>query len=364
MAGSPRTPPSIELPAALPPRVSGLLEQLQQLTQQILLTPLTLTIVELERDLMRHADVARNSQLQMDLLGQARHVMPMGEAFARHYLSLSGRALTSLHEADARLPADAVAAPATELSLVQDIEIDRDIVLADLARREAPRHASALHVLSQRMAVLAARPAYDIEQVPLSPHWLCRRLPQASSLLDLSAEASLVLYKAFGRMVFERQAELLERANSLLASQGVLPGLVYQPFLPRPAGRRRSAGPADADAPSPRGNSTASGNSASTSPAGTGGAVEGLAAANDDAAVLGILGDVGTHADAQLFGRLRRGAAGKAGGRCGAQCGQRVGVGLGVGGNLVNKDWIEAGEFDKIKEMTAEAVALVKEIRG
>ncbi|WP_152980772.1 DUF1631 family protein [Stenotrophomonas ginsengisoli] len=272
MAGSPRTPPSIELPAALPPRVSGLLEQLQQLTQQILLTPLTLTIVELERDLMRHADVARNSQLQMDLLGQARHVMPMGEAFARHYLSLSGRALTSLHEADARLPADAVAAPATELSLVQDIEIDRDIVLADLARREAPRHASALHVLSQRMAVLAARPAYDIEQVPLSPHWLCRRLPQASSLLDLSAEASLVLYKAFGRMVFERQAELLERANSLLASQGVLPGLVYQPFLPRPAGRRRSAGPADADAPSPHGNSAASGNSASTSPAGTGGA--------------------------------------------------------------------------------------------
>ena len=37
---------------------------------------------------------------------------------------------------------------------------------------------------------------------------------------------------------------------------------------------------------------------------------------------------------------------------------------IGVGGNLVNKEWVAAGEFDKIKEMTAEAVALVKEIRG
>ena len=31
---------------------------------------------------------------------------------------------------------------------------------------------------------------------------------------------------------------------------------------------------------------------------------------------------------------------------------------------MVKGDMIAAGEFDKIKEMTAEAVALVKEIRG
>lgn len=252
MAGSQRTPPTIQSAAALPPRVSGLLDELQQLTRQILLTPLTLTIIELERDLMRHADVARNSQLQMDLLSQARHVMPMGEAFARDYLAISGQALCSLHEPMARQAAAHGHQATAELSLVQDIEIDRDIVLSDLARREAPRHASALHVLSQRMAVLSARPAYDIEQVPLSPHWLCRRLPEASARLELGDEAGLVLYKAFGRMVFERQAELLESANSLLASRGVLPGLVYQPFLPRPAGRRLGNTAADPAQDSPR----------------------------------------------------------------------------------------------------------------
>ena len=31
---------------------------------------------------------------------------------------------------------------------------------------------------------------------------------------------------------------------------------------------------------------------------------------------------------------------------------------------MVKGELVEAGEFDKIKEMTAEAVALVKEIRG
>ena len=251
MAASERTPPATGTATALPPKVVGILAELAELTAQILSTPLTLTVVELERDLMRHADVARNSQLQMDLLSQARRVVPLGENFARHFLELSRQALCSLSEPHPGKQAASSSLP--ELSLVQDVEIDRHIVLGDMARREAPRHATALHVLSQRMAVLGARPAFDIEQVPLSPHWLCRRLPEASPLLDLTKEADLVLYKAFGRMVLERQAELLEAANRLLAGHGVLPGLVYQPFLPRPAGRRRtvaSDSPAnDASAP-------------------------------------------------------------------------------------------------------------------
>ena len=38
---------------------------------------------------------------------------------------------------------------------------------------------------------------------------------------------------------------------------------------------------------------------------------------------------------------------------------------LAIGGSwMVKGDLIKAGEFDKIKDMTAEAVALVKKIRG
>lgn len=217
-----------------------MLEQLQQLTENTLANPLTLAIVELERDLMRSADVARNSQLQMELMGQARHVLPLGQAFSRAYLDECRKALLPLREPHQRDTA-APAPLASQLSLVQDSEIDRSIVLQDLARREAPRHNTALHLLSQRMAVLGGRPAFDIEQVPLSPHWLCRRLPSASAQLELSNDASLLLYKAFGRLVLERQADLLEQANSLLARNGVLPGLVHQPFIARQGSRRRTA---------------------------------------------------------------------------------------------------------------------------
>lgn len=248
MSSSDRTPAGAgsSAPPALPSKVVGLLEQLQQLAETTLANPLTLTVVELERDLMRSADVARSSQLQMELLGQARHVIPLGQTFARAYLDACHKALTSLrepHQADHAAPAPL----ASQLTLVQDIEIDRSIVLQDLARREAPRHNTALHLLAQRMAVLGARPAYDIEQVPLSPHWLCRRLPEVAHILELSNEAGLLLYKAFGRLVLERQADLLEQANSLLANHGVLPSLVHQPFVARQGSRRRNAPDAAGD---------------------------------------------------------------------------------------------------------------------
>ncbi len=42
-----------------------------------------------------------------------------------------------------------------------------------------------------------------------------------------------------------------------------------------------------------------------------------------------------------------------------------VGIaGAGIGGNLVNKKWIEAGEFDKITEVAKEMVAVVKDYFG
>ena len=35
-------------------------------------------------------------------------------------------------------------------------------------------------------------------------------------------------------------------------------------------------------------------------------------------------------------------------------------AGAGIGGNLVNKDWVEAGQFEKITEMARQLVAAVK----
>jgi hypothetical protein len=52
-------------------------------------------------------------------------------------------------------------------------------------------------------------------------------------------EVQLALYRSFERQVLERLGDVLDRANALLAQHGVLPGLVYTPYLARSSSTRR-----------------------------------------------------------------------------------------------------------------------------
>ena len=228
-----------------PPRVKELLGMLLGLARQTLTAPLTLTVVELERELMRDAERARNSQVQADLLAQARQLHPFAEGFSHRFLEALVDALHALFGAGG-LPAPSFAAspePAHEglatLTLVDDIDIDRDIVLKEIVRRETQRSANALQLLGQRLAVLAARPGIDPEHVPFGPAGLCVLLRRLGEQDGLALEAQLALYRSFERQVLERLGDLLERANLLLDHEGVLPGLVHTPYLARSAATRR-----------------------------------------------------------------------------------------------------------------------------
>ena len=228
-----------------PQRVKELLGMLLGLARQSLTAPLTLTVVELERELMREAERARNSQIQADLLAQARQVHPFAAGFSHRFLDELVHALHALFGAGG-LPAPAFTAPAeppreapTTLTLVDDIDIDRDIVLKDIVRREMQRSANALQLLGQRLAVLAACPAIEPEHVPFGPAGLCVLLRRLGEQAGLELDAQLALYRSFERQVLERLGELLERANLLLDHEGVLPGLVHTPYLARSAATRR-----------------------------------------------------------------------------------------------------------------------------
>ena len=226
---------------AVPPRVRRLLTALHALAVQTLSNPLKLTIVELERELFRDAERARNSQIQADIYAQTRRLHEVNAQFAPRFLEALAGALAGLREPRERhLPA-AAAAPmsASTLTLVTDTDIDRDIVLAEIVRREAQRSASALQLLGQRFAVLAAGPEFDAEDLPFGPHVLCRILRDLGEQFALGLETQLALYRVFDRQLIERLGELLERANILLAHEGVLPGLVYTPYLARSATTRR-----------------------------------------------------------------------------------------------------------------------------
>src|SRR5690606_22052626 len=125
-------------------------------------------------------------------------------------------------------------------------ELDRAIVLREIARRQVQHGTTALLLLGQRFGVLAARPAFDPEQLPLGPHALCHCLRAAGEMLPLDLDAHLLLYRQFERHVMDRHGEFADRLNTLLDRAGVLPGLVYAPYrAPRAPGRGRSrpAGP-------------------------------------------------------------------------------------------------------------------------
>lgn len=241
-ASAPPLPPDTSRFASVdaPPRVRRLLTALHALAAQTLANPLKLTIVELERELFRDAERARNSQIQADILAQSRRLHEVDAQFAPRFLDALGTALAKLREPRVRHePAAPVAVTATTLTLVTDTDIDRDIVLADITRREAQRSASALQLLGQRFGVLAAGPEFDVEDLPFGPYVLCRIARELGEQFELGLETQLALYRVFDHQLLERLGELLERANILLAHEGILPGLVYTPYLARSATTRR-----------------------------------------------------------------------------------------------------------------------------
>ncbi|WMJ70368.1 DUF1631 family protein [Stenotrophomonas sp. 24(2023)] len=228
--------------SGLPPRVRQLLGQLTVLVRHTLSAPLALSGEAMEQSLLQDAELARSPAQQADLMGY-RH---QAHAFA---LPFGERMLDAVVEALANLRGPRVAAPLaapqpatgslTTLRLVDEHDIDRDIVLVEMVRRETLRSGNGLNLLGQRLGVLAAGPAFDAETLPLGPHALCALARRLAEQARLDPPVQLALFRSLDRHVLERLGEIIERFNGLLSQEGVLPGLVYTPYLARSASTRR-----------------------------------------------------------------------------------------------------------------------------
>ncbi|CAD7349228.1 DUF1631 domain-containing protein [Xanthomonas arboricola] len=217
---------------------------------QALSGPLRLTIVELERELLHQAEHARNSQIQAETYAQTRGLRDHIDRFPQAFLQQLAQDLATLRDRPSLMPIADVSAHPQMLTLVEDTDIDRDIVLSEIARRETSRRADALQLLAQRVAVIGAVAEFELEAVPLGPYALCRVLRQCGETLGLSLDGQLTLYRVFEHQVIERLNDLYERANGTLAQEGILPGLIYHPYLVKPTQvQTRRAPPAAATAP-------------------------------------------------------------------------------------------------------------------
>ena len=226
----------------LPPRVRELLGALIGLCRQTLAAPLILTVEALEQTLLHDADRARNPMQQADLMAQRGQLHAFAGHFADRMLDAVAEALVGL-----RAPSTAAAAHASPpplpgmlgLSLVDEHEVDRDLLLTEMIRRETLRSTNTLNLLGQRLGVLAAAPAFEADTLPLAPQALCAMVRRIAEQDTLGVDVQLALYRSFERQVLERLGDILDRANALLAQHGVLPGLVYTPYLARSSSTRR-----------------------------------------------------------------------------------------------------------------------------
>ncbi|UYC13130.1 DUF1631 domain-containing protein [Xanthomonas sp. CFBP 8445] len=274
MSATRSAPPATLASAALPARVRGLLQALNAQLWQSLEGPLQATLDDLEQTLFEQAERARNGQVQQDIYQEAQRLRAQRARFAPFCQAHLEAGLAGIRSplAMAATPRAAKAgATAQMMTLVADVDIDRDIVLHEIARREATRCNIPLQLLGQRFGVLAARPAFEIEQLPLGPHALCRLLRDAGDALGLGLDTQLALYRAFERQVLAGYGEIVERANVMLTHAGVLPGLIYLPYVARstnvePGARRVARMPAGAApaaaASGPRGSGSAPGQAA------------------------------------------------------------------------------------------------------
>lgn len=226
----------------LPPRVRELLGALIGLCRQTLAAPLILTVEALEQTLLHDADRARNPQLQAELMAQRGQLHAFSGHFADRMLDAVADALIRLREPTAHFNPGSTPPPLPGmlgLSLVDEHEVDRDLLLTEMVRRETLRSTNTLNLLGQRLGVLAAAPAFEADTLPLAPQALCAMLRRIAEQDSLTVDVQLALYRSFERQVLERLGDILDRANALLAQHGVLPGLVYTPYLARSSSTRR-----------------------------------------------------------------------------------------------------------------------------
>jgi len=155
---------------------------------------------------------------------------------------------------------------ADELSLVHDHEIEETSALTDAATRAELQNSLPLFLLGQRFGVLAGRPAFDAETLPVGPQALCRSIRRAVERIDLEVSVRLMMYRAFEKNVMRDYGSLVEQLNNDLARNGVLPNLQYVPVRARRTAQNadvaRTGGAGDsklklADAPAPSAADTA-----------------------------------------------------------------------------------------------------------
>ncbi len=235
--------PRLLAQAGLPRRALALSEGVLKLTSDELRRWMAATLDEFELALFRLAEGARNYDLQRQysgVLDEARRARPLVTPLFMAELEASVACLRLPPKVEA-----AVAVKSQTLSLVNDVDIEEDIVLKEAGTRAEMRCGMPLFLLGQRFGVLASRPAFDAEHLPIGPKALCRILRMVVHPLKLESEHRVLLFRQFEKHMGVFASSFYDSINTFLVAEGVLPHMTFVPV-------RLKRGPVNGQSTAPR----------------------------------------------------------------------------------------------------------------
>lgn len=220
----------------LPRRTRSLLEGILEFASDEFERGVTSSINEFEQQLFKHAEQARSAAVQTRWLEAQRLIKRTRPDLVPRFLIALEAELAILREPfQARhLFTSRNGGFGNEMSLVNDLEMDEATVMTEISNRAEMRNSLPLYLLGQRFGVLAGKPAFDSETLPIGPQAVCRMLRDASDCLGLNEEHRLMFFKVFEKQVMPLYGNLVESINNYLAKNNVLPNLQYVPIRARP----------------------------------------------------------------------------------------------------------------------------------
>ncbi len=259
----------------LPDRVKTLLGGILEYSSDELERTLVAMLNEFEQQLFKFAEQARSNMVQIRWLEAQRLVKRTRPDLVPRFLISLEAELACVKDPPGAKAAASFRVTRGELTLVENFDMDETTVLAEIASRAEVRNSLPLYLLGQRFGVLAGKPAFDAENLPIGPQALCRMIRQATECLELSGEHRLLLFRTFERHLMPLYGSFVESVNTYLSKNGVLPNLHYVPVRtransPAAAPTERKAKPADGAPETPVGERPAPGGATGSAARGSG----------------------------------------------------------------------------------------------
>ncbi len=222
--------------ARLPPRVRSLLEGMLDYAADDLERKLVQAVNEFEQQLFKLADQPRNTAGQQKCFETLREVKRGRSDIVPRFMMRLEASLAMMRPLAYGKRADNKGSD-SELSLVEDSELEVDGVMREISSRAEVRNSLPLYLMGQRFGVLAGSPALEPETIPIGPRGLCEAMRSACSFLDIPVEHRVLMFRQFDRLVMTPIGPFFEALNTYLVQQRVLPNLSFVPVRGKPQAR-------------------------------------------------------------------------------------------------------------------------------